>query len=62
MITVTATWTDWEFSERPASNRTVHPTPDRDRPLVVECSTPFTAGVLKGVFERLGCRVTQGHS
>jgi hypothetical protein len=62
MITVTAVWGDWEFNERPSSNRTVHPTPGRNRPLVIQCSTPFTAGVLKDAFTKLGCSVTQEHS
>jgi hypothetical protein len=58
MITLTATWGDWEFAERPPGKKTVHPTPGRDRPIIVECSSPFTAGVLKGIFNRLGMDVT----
>jgi len=59
MITVTAVWSDWTFPERPANNRTVHPTAGRDRPLVVQCSSPFTASIVAGIFERLGCTVTK---
>jgi rhodanese-related sulfurtransferase len=58
MITVTARWTDWEFAERKPNNRTVHPTPGRD-PIVVECSSPHTAAIVAGVFERIGCTVTK---
>ena len=58
MITLTAVWADWEFSERPGKDKTVHPTEGRDRPLVVECQTPHTAAVMTGVFTRLGCTVT----
>jgi rhodanese-related sulfurtransferase len=54
MITLTATWTEWK-----AGDKIVKPTPGRDRPIVVTCSTPFTAAILTGVLTRLGCDVTR---
>jgi rhodanese-related sulfurtransferase len=57
MITVTAHWSDWQFSERPANNKTVHPTPGRDRPLVVHCTSPYTAAVITEAFTKIGCTV-----
>lgn len=59
MSTVTAVWTDWEFEGRDPifKEKVIHPTPGRDRPLVVECSSPFTATIMAGIFKRLGCTV-----
>ena len=61
MIRVTAVWTDWVYDQRSRAfkEQTIHPTPGRDRPLVVDCSSPFTAGVMAGIFKRLGCNVEQ---
>jgi hypothetical protein len=59
MITLTAVWTDWEQPQADGTTKTVHPTPGRDRPLVVTCSTPFTAAALIGVLTRLGCTITR---
>ena len=61
MVTVTAVWSDW-MSGQGSDARLVRPTPGRDRPIVVRCSSAFTAAIIAGVFDRLGCTTTREES
>jgi len=59
MVTVTARWTDWKFDNRGEQfqDKMIHPTPGRDRPLVVECSSWYTAGIIADILHRIGCTI-----
>lgn len=58
VITLTARWGPWKHhNDRTNQDVTVEPTPGRDRPIVIQCSSKATAENLSTVFRRIGCDV-----